>query len=59
MELAIEYMARCKTRQEAYNSLQVTLMRRYIAQGGDPMEWCQSMAIVFNRRYKWMLAEVR
>lgn len=55
MILAEQELARCPSRQAAYNRLQVRLMRRWMAQGHTTDEWVARMAIVYARRYRWVL----
>lgn len=53
--LGQQFLARCKTRQQAYNLLQVRLMQRFQAQGGSPEEFIDRLAPIYSQRYHWML----
>lgn len=57
MELAQEYLRRHATPFQAYIELQRSLMRRYINRGGTPQQWCESLAPVYARTFRWMLEQ--
>lgn len=55
MEIARSFLERHPTRFRAYLSLQVALMRRFVARGGTSEEFCSRLAPVFHRRYAPLL----
>jgi hypothetical protein len=57
MEIARPYLARSRSRFQAYLALQAALMNRYLARGGSPEEFCRRLAPAFRRRWARMLHE--
>ncbi|CAN5819546.1 hypothetical protein BH23GEM6_BH23GEM6_08660 [soil metagenome] len=57
METARSFVRSTPTRFGAYLALQCALMRRFIARGGTPEEFCSRLAPVFHRRYGPLLLE--
>jgi hypothetical protein len=57
METARRFVGGAPTRFAAYVALQCALMRRFIARGGTPEEFCSRLAPVFHRRYAPLLLE--
>ena len=57
MVLATLYLARHRTRMQAYNMLQLQLMERFIRRGGSAETWCARHAVAFRRRFGWMVDE--
>jgi len=55
VELAAWYMARHRSRLQAYNALQTRLMACYIRRGGTAEGWCEQYAAAFRQRFGWML----
>lgn len=55
MLLAHEFLAKFSSPFEAYMRLQLQLMRRFVARGGDIHEWDKRHAPAFRQRYGWML----
>lgn len=41
----------------AYNALQVRLLRRFLARGGELEDWTRRLAPAFRTRYGWMLGD--
>lgn len=57
METARRFISSSPTRFGAYLALQCALMRRFVARGGTPEEFCLRLAPVFRRRYAPLLLE--
>lgn len=57
METARRFIDHSRTRFAAYVALQCALMRRFVARGGTPEEFCERLAPVFHRRYGPLLLE--
>lgn len=57
MEIARSYLAGYATGFAAYLALEVALMRRYVARGGSPEEFCSRLAPAFRRRFSPLLEE--
>lgn len=57
METARRFMNAAPSRFSAYLALQCALMRRFIARGGTPEEFCARLAPVFHRRYAPLLLQ--
>jgi hypothetical protein len=57
METARRFVGSAPTRFAAYIALQCALMRRFIARGGTPEEFCSRLAPVFHRRYAPLLLD--
>jgi len=55
MMMADGYLDGKRSALAAYNALQLTLMRRFMARGGTAEAWCERLAPAFRRRYGWML----
>ena len=55
MILAQKYLARYGTPFAAYMALQRALMLHYMARGGSEEHWCNSLAPIFQERYKNLL----
>ena len=55
MVLATLYLARHRSRMQAYNLLQARLMACYIRRGGSADAWCEQYAAAFRQRFGWML----
>jgi hypothetical protein len=55
METARRFMNGTPSRFAAYLALQCALMRRFVARGGTPEEFCTRLAPVFHRRYAPLL----
>jgi hypothetical protein len=57
MEVARRFVESCPSPFAAYSALQCALMRRYLAQGGTPEEFCLRLAPAFHRRYAPVLLD--
>lgn len=57
METARRFLADSPSRLGAYLGLQCALMRRYVARGGTPEDFCVRLAPAFHRRYAPLLLE--
>ncbi len=55
METARRFMIGTPSRFAAYLALQCALMRRFVARGGTPEEFCNRLAPAFHRRYAPLL----
>ena len=57
METARRFVDRYPSRFAAYVALQCALMRRFVARGGTPEDFCARLAPVFHRRYAALLLD--
>jgi hypothetical protein len=57
METARRFVEVTPTRFGAYIALQCALMRRFVARGGTPEDFCARLAPVFHRRYGPLLLD--
>lgn len=55
METARRFVGTTPSRFAAYLALQCALMRRFVARGGTPEEFCTRLAPAFHRRYAPLL----
>jgi len=55
MEVARRFIAQCPSCAAAYLTLQLALMRRYVARGGTAEGFCEHLAPVFRRRWGFLL----
>jgi hypothetical protein len=55
METARSFLMVTPSRFAAYLALQCALMRRFVARGGTPEEFCVRLAPAFHRRYAPLL----
>jgi hypothetical protein len=51
MEISRSFLDRYGTGFEAYIALQCALLRRYVAAGGSPEDFCDRLAPVFRARW--------
>jgi hypothetical protein len=57
MEIIRQFIAGHRTGFAAYLALEVALMRRFIARGGSPEEFCTRLAPAFRRRFAPVLLD--
>ena len=57
MEIIRQFVAGHRTGFAAYLALEIALMRRYVARGGTPEEFCTRLAPAFRRRFAPVLLE--